>query len=94
MPGMDFTIEKGLVVNVLPPGEECFKNPANFDPGNFDAENNPNKFGFTGFGQGPRAPHLFVELPPNDPQTLPKIFSNYSQSLPKRSQKDPDTIPK
>ena len=25
-----------------------------FDPDNFDPVNNPNKFGFTGFGHGPR----------------------------------------
>jgi len=55
VPGMDFTIEKGLIVNVLPPGAECFSNPDTFDPDNFDPDNNPNKFGFTGFGQGPRA---------------------------------------
>ena len=55
MPGMDFTIEKGLIVNLFPPGDECFKNSQIFDPDNFDPENNPNKFGFVGFGQGPRA---------------------------------------
>ena len=53
VPGTSYTIPKGLMINV-PPGENCFKNPDNFDPHNFDPENNPNKFGFTGFGQGPR----------------------------------------
>ena len=52
---MDFTIEKGIIVNAVPPKEECFKNPDNFDPDNFDPQNNPNKFGFTAFGHGPRA---------------------------------------
>jgi len=53
VPDTDFTIPKGLMVNI-PPGENCFKYPDNFDPDNFAPENNPNKFGFTGFGQGPR----------------------------------------
>merc|ERR1711953_398411 len=53
VPGTDFTVPKGLMVN-FPPGENCFKNQDKFDPDNFDPENNPNKFGFTGFGQGPR----------------------------------------
>jgi len=53
VPGTDFVVPKGMMVNV-PPGENCFKNQDNFDPDNFEAENNPNKFGFNGFGQGPR----------------------------------------
>ena len=53
VPGTDFTIPKGLMVNVpAPPG--CFKNQDQFDPDNWNPENNPNKFGFTGFGHGPR----------------------------------------
>jgi len=53
VPGTNYTIPKGLMVNVpAPPG--CFKNQDKFDPDNWEPENNPNKFGFTGFGQGPR----------------------------------------
>ena len=51
--GTNFTIPKGLMVNV-PAQEGCFKNQDKFDPDNWDPENNPNKFGFNGFGQGPR----------------------------------------
>jgi len=53
VPGTDFTIPKGLMVNVPAPAG-CFKNQDQFDPDNWDPENNPNKFGFTGFGHGPR----------------------------------------
>jgi len=56
VPGTDFTITKGMPVNIEFSGlqEECFQNAAECDPSNFDAENNPNKFGFVSFGQGPR----------------------------------------
>ena len=56
IPDSDFTITKGMEVNVLAYcfANECFFNPDELDPDNFDANNNPNKFGFTGFGQGPR----------------------------------------
>ena len=53
VPGTDYVIPKGLRIS-LPPLADCFKNQDNFDPDNFAPENNPNKFGFTGFGQGPR----------------------------------------
>ena len=32
-----------------------FKNPTTFDPDNFAPENEPNKFAYMIFGQGPRA---------------------------------------
>eukprot|EP00092_Neocalanus_flemingeri_P034389 GFUD01037398.1.p1 GENE.GFUD01037398.1~~GFUD01037398.1.p1 ORF type:complete len:515 (+),score=153.07 GFUD01037398.1:55-1599(+) len=56
IPDTDFSITKGMIVNVLPAcfANECFFNPDELDPDNFDSNNNPNKFGFTGFGQGPR----------------------------------------
>jgi len=56
IPGTDFVIPKGMEVNVYAKSyaEECFYNSSEFDADNFDASNNPNKFGFTGFGQGPR----------------------------------------
>ena len=56
VPDTDFTIIKGTPVNVEFCGidKECFANASEFDPDNFDANNNPNKFGFSGFGQGPR----------------------------------------
>lgn len=56
VPESDFTITKGMTVNVETSGlaEECFYNPSELDPDNFAPSNNPNKFGFTGFGQGPR----------------------------------------
>ena len=34
--------------------EDCFPNPDKFDPDNFNESEGLNKFGFTGFGQGPR----------------------------------------
>lgn len=56
VPDTDFTIIKGTPVNVEFYGidKDCFANASEFDPDNFDANNNPNKFGFSGFGQGPR----------------------------------------
>merc|ERR1719348_1139281 len=56
VPGTDFTIIKDAPVNVEFSGleEECFFNSTECDPDNFDPNNNPNKFGFSGFGQGPR----------------------------------------
>ena len=56
VPDTDFTIRKGMTINVLSGcfAEECFFNPAELDPDNFDTKNNPNKFGFAGFGNGPR----------------------------------------
>ena len=39
---------------VLPKEEDCFPNPDMFDPDNFNESENLNKFGFIGFGQGPR----------------------------------------
>lgn len=58
IPESDFIIPKGMQINVAPTKSsfqgECFANPDVFDPENFAAENNPNKFGFVAFGQGPR----------------------------------------
>jgi len=56
VPDTDFTIIKGTPVNVEFSGfaDECFANSSEFDPDNFDINNNPNKYGFSGFGQGPR----------------------------------------
>jgi len=53
IPETDFTIPKGLRISI-PPLSGCFKNQDTFDPDNFSSENNPDKFGFSGFGQGPR----------------------------------------
>jgi len=56
VPGTDFVIPQGMEVTVFTPSfaEDSFYNHEKFDPDNFDANNNPNKFGFAGFGQGPR----------------------------------------
>lgn len=58
LPGTDIVIPKGRVVNVYTQGftesEEFFHNAKQFDPENFNPENNPNKFGFSTFGHGPR----------------------------------------
>jgi len=58
LPGTDIVIPKGRVVNVYTQGfaesEEFFVNAKQFDPENFNPENNPNKFGFSSFGHGPR----------------------------------------
>merc|ERR1711970_1334324 len=55
IPDTDFIIPKGMQVNIYGKllTKESFYNPDNFDPDNFDPHN-PNKFGFFGFGQGPR----------------------------------------
>ena len=42
------------MVNLVPRKEDCFANPNVFDPDNFMESEKLNKFGFTGFGQGPR----------------------------------------
>ena len=34
--------------------DDCFANPDKFDPDNFNESEGLNKFGFMGFGQGPR----------------------------------------
>jgi len=58
LPGTDIVIPKGRVVNVytqnFTESEEFFHNAKQFDPENFNPENNPNKFGFSSFGHGPR----------------------------------------
>jgi len=58
IPGTDIVISKGRVVNIFTLNfgydEKNFYNPNQFDPENFNPENNPNKFGFSSFGQGPR----------------------------------------
>ena len=56
VPGTEFVIPKGTIVqpSCHTFGEECFSNPNEFDPDNFDPNNNPNKYGFFGWGQGPR----------------------------------------
>jgi len=38
----------------MPKKEDCFANPDQFDLENFTESEALNKFGFTGFGQGPR----------------------------------------
>ena len=38
----------------MPKKEDCFENPEKFDLENFTESEALNKFGFTGFGQGPR----------------------------------------
>ena len=42
-----------MLVNIPRPSN-CFKQEDVFDPDNWEPENKPNKFGFLGFGQGPR----------------------------------------
>ena len=42
------------MINLLPKQDECFANYKNFDPDNFEESDKLNKFGFIGFGQGPR----------------------------------------
>jgi len=56
VPDTDFTIIKGTPVNVEFSSleKDCFFRASECDPDNFETENNPNKFGFSGFGQGPR----------------------------------------
>ena len=53
IPDSNFTVPKGMIVNIEPRQELCFANPDKFDPDNF-LEDRYNKFGFLGFGQGPR----------------------------------------
>ena len=53
IPDSNFTVPKGMIVNIEPRQELCFANPDKFDPDNF-LEDSYNKFGFLGFGQGPR----------------------------------------
>ena len=48
-------IPKGMHINIDPRQEDCFKNPDQFDPDNFLESDKFNKFGFLGFGQGPRS---------------------------------------
>merc|ERR1712215_485517 len=57
VPDTDFTIIKGTTINIefSALGEECFFRASECNPDNFEAENHPNKFGFFGFGQGPRS---------------------------------------
>ena len=56
IPGSDFTIPKGMPVTIYGKlfAKDCFFDADKFNPDNFAPENNPNKFGFAGFGQGPR----------------------------------------
>ena len=59
VPETNITIPKGRMVKVfftpIENSKKNFKNPEKFDPDNFLPENNPNKFGYMTFGQGPRA---------------------------------------
>ena len=41
-------------INIVPKKGDCFANPEKFDIDNFTESDAFNKFGFTGFGQGPR----------------------------------------
>ena len=60
VPGTDYVIRKGEVVNFsflyerMKKNKTSFYNPEEFDPDNFDPKNNPDSFSFLGFGQGPR----------------------------------------
>jgi len=54
IPDTDIVIPKGLMINLLPKQDECFANYKNFDPDNFEESDKLNKYGFIGFGQGPR----------------------------------------
>eukprot|EP00088_Acartia_fossae_P004718 TRINITY_DN12036_c0_g1_i12.p1 TRINITY_DN12036_c0_g1~~TRINITY_DN12036_c0_g1_i12.p1 ORF type:complete len:528 (-),score=156.85 TRINITY_DN12036_c0_g1_i12:320-1903(-) len=58
IPGTNVVIPKGKVVTIYTEDftqlEENFINAKEFDPENFNPENNPNKFAFQTFGQGPR----------------------------------------
>ena len=80
VPDTEFTIIKGTPVHVEYSAivKESFVHPDKFDPENFDAENNPNKFGFSGFGQGPRScigmRYAYMALK----MGLVKILSKYS----------------
>jgi len=58
IPGTNVVIPKDRVVNVYMQGftdsNDNFYNAKEFDPDNFNPDNNPNKFAFAAFGQGPR----------------------------------------
>ena len=62
IPGTNYIVRKGEVVNFSliyektknNPENKSFANPGEFDPENFDPSNNPDSFAFLGFGQGPR----------------------------------------
>jgi len=58
IPGTDIIVPKGRFVHVYIDGiinsEKNFINPTDFDPENFNPENNPAKFGNQVFGHGPR----------------------------------------
>ena len=54
IPDTNFIIPKGLNLTLLPKKNECFANPEVFDIENFTESDSFNKFGYTGFGQGPR----------------------------------------
>merc|ERR1719188_657816 len=62
IPGTNYTIRKGEIVNFTLLYEKTKNNPENssfynageFDPENFNPSNNPDSFAFFGFGQGPR----------------------------------------
>ena len=55
IPGTDYIIPKGMFVMMRPNPEQCFANPYNFDPDNFNESDKFNKYGFYSFGQGPRS---------------------------------------
>jgi len=59
VPETNITIPKGRIVKVffssVENDEKNYKNPKSFDPDNFLPENEPNKFAYMTFGQGPRA---------------------------------------
>jgi len=59
IPDTNITIPRGRIVKVffhsLENDDKNFKSPATFDPDNFSPENEPNKFAYMTFGQGPRA---------------------------------------
>jgi len=58
VPGMDLVIPEGRSLGIYMQksieSEENFHNAKEFDPENFDPNNNPNKFAYVSFGQGPR----------------------------------------
>ena len=62
IPGTNYTVRKGEVVNFTLLYEKTKNNPENlsfynageFDPENFNPSNNPDSFAFFAFGQGPR----------------------------------------
>ena len=59
LPGIDFIIPKGMIVQVpcaVQKDEQYFKNPNKFDPENFSADSKAERgpYPFIGFGHGPR----------------------------------------